>query len=106
MTRITAIFLVAMALVLANFLEAYAQSICAQAVNQKIQEIGLKPGDVLSKTIIVERAGTEGGVMGHTAWNRLKSCQSGYLIMNMQTNCTIVEVFTSGKCNVSGVSHC
>ncbi len=99
-------FLVAMALVLTGFPEAYAQSICAQAVNQKIQDIGLKPGDVLSKTIIVDRAGKEGGIMGYKAWTRLKSCQSGYLMMNMQTDCTIYEVFTSGKCNVSGVSHC
>ncbi len=99
-------FLVAMALVLPGFLEAYAQSICAQAVNQKIQETGLKPGDVLSNTITVDRAGKEGGVLGYIAWIRLKSCQSGYLMMNMQTDCTIFEVFTSGKCNVSGVSHC
>jgi hypothetical protein len=79
---------------------------CQGAVNAEIAKFGITP-DRIAQTVVSQQfdAGEDGRVIGHTFWMRLKSCGSGYLIVDTNSFCHIQQVYTTGDCRVAGVTH-
>ena len=79
---------------------------CQSAVNAEIARFGVTP-DQISKTVVSRNveAGDDGRIIGHTYWMQLKSCSPGYLIVDTNRTCYIQQVYTTGECQVTGVTH-
>jgi hypothetical protein len=50
-------------------------------------------GPVLEQVIMVQNI-----TMGYRAWFRVDRCRSGYVIVNMRTNCTVTDIWPRGEC--------
>ena len=37
--------------------------------------------------------------MGYRAWFRVARCESGYVVVNMQTSCTVTDIWAQGDCD-------
>ena len=79
-----------------------AEDHCAPAVERKLQSLGLGSSDVREANYIVEDD-SMGTLMGVRAWLRLKSCATGYLVLDMHLDCGEIQTFTDGPCRVPGV---
>lgn len=79
--------------------------ICAPAIDGKISALGLKSGDITERLMYNENtADGEGVTVGYYAWMRVKSCKTGWLVMNMHKDCDLIQTYTDGPCRIPGVN--
>jgi hypothetical protein len=101
--------LVAMALVLGS--PSYAEEpICRPALDAAFSKYGIA-ADRLSITPSStsparRKTSKEDITVGYNFWLPIKDCNKGYLIIDMDLDCNIDQIFTSGPCKFSGVPDC
>ena len=79
---------------------------CEGTVMSEIAKVGVARDQISSLTISPQTQSDEDHrTVGYTYWMRLKSCRSGYLIVDTTNFCYIEQVYTTGECRVSGVKH-
>ncbi len=107
MTR-TRIFIGALVTVAAFSAGVSAQggrSSCADVVRQTLGAAGVASSDVSDIAYVKERgAGDDGQVEGYMAWVRLKSCSSGYVVIDLSRHCDLNHSYTDGACRVDGIT--
>jgi len=79
---------------------------CEGAVNAAIAAVGVAPDRIASTAVSPQtESGDEHRTIGYTYWMRLKSCNSGYLIVDTNNFCHVEQVYTTGECQIGGVRH-
>ena len=88
---------------------AYAQwgrNSCGATVQRTLSDAGVASSDIDSVTYIRERSTDDDGrIVGYTAWVRLKSCRSGYVVVNLSRHCWVEQTYTDGACRVNGIKQ-
>lgn len=81
-------------------------SMCAPVVKRTLAASGVAQSNVFDTAYVVDRSGTnEGVVVGYFAWTRLKSCKSGYVVIEMRIDCSVSQTYTDGACRVPGIEE-
>ena len=83
------------------------EHICRPALNSVFAKYGIA-ADRVSITSPARRklGGNEGVNVGYKFWLPIKNCSKGYLIIDMDLDCNVDQIFTSGPCKFSGVPEC
>jgi hypothetical protein len=98
--------LVSMVLVLGSPSNA-AEHICRPALNSVFANYGIAAERVEITSPARRRLGGNEGVnVGYKFWLPVKNCDKGYLIIDMDLDCNVDQIFTSGPCKFSGVPDC
>ena len=75
-------------------------------VHAEIAKFGIAPDQISATTVSPQtESGEDHRTVGYTYWMRLKSCSSGYLIVDTNNFCHVQQVYTTGECQVRGVEH-
>lgn len=79
---------------------------CRQEAQQELQKLGVTAEDMTSIRYVEKFNPTETGpdVLGVRAWVRLKSCASGYLVVDMTRSCFVRQSYTRGECRRAGIT--
>lgn len=79
---------------------------CAPMVKRALNAAGI-PDDNVAGTVYTREflGGTEGVLVGVNAWTRLKSCASGWVVINMHLDCAVIQIYTDGPCRVAGIKE-
>jgi hypothetical protein len=82
--------------------------VCQPAIDAQLQKEGIALNRVASTDVKRDHAANEStGFLGYTVWMRMKSCNKGYLLMSLHTDCTVMgPSATSGHCKIAGIPHC
>ena len=81
--------------------------ICQPAVDAQLQKAGIAANRVTSTDVVRDITDPEKGrIDGYTYWMRMKSCKKGHLLINLDENCGVLQVFTDGSCKIAGVPQC
>jgi hypothetical protein len=81
------------------------QNACSPTIDKELGAHSVNRADIdrISIAPRYENRGNETNrVLGIDAWVRFKSCP-GYLVIDMERNCSLRQVYTSGRCSVPGV---
>lgn len=77
---------------------------CERQVEQTLRDLAVPQEDVQSVQITRRQFVDEPRPrFDYAAWVRLRSCQSGYLVIHMTDYCHVRQSYTDGDCEVSGV---
>jgi hypothetical protein len=76
---------------------------CTPTVQRVLSDAGVPSSDVGDIAYIRER--DEDRVIGYTAWIRLNSCPSGYVVIDLATSCYVAQTYTDGACRVKGIKQ-
>ncbi len=81
------------------------RSHCADVVQQTLGAAGVAPSDIGDIAYVRELStGDNRRVEGYTAWVRLKSCKSGYVVIDLSRHCDLNQSYTHGSCRVAGIN--
>ncbi len=81
--------------------------ICQPAVNAQLQKDGIALNRVISTDVTRDISSGEDGLLyGYMYWMRMKSCKKGHLLINLDENCGVLQVFTDSSCKIAGVPRC
>ena len=106
MTRTILGVLVAVMAISTSVSAQWGRNSCAPTVQRTLSDAGIASSDIASVTYVRERAsGDDDRIIGYTAWVRLKSCQSGYVVVDMSRHCHVSQIYTDGTCRVNGVKQ-
>lgn len=106
MTRLIASVLAVMIGSPAAAFEGHEPTICAPAVTRILNAAGVAQSNVSDTAYLKEKlSGPDGVVVGYNAWSRLNSCRSGYLVIEMHLDCSMVQMYTFGECRVKGIEE-
>lgn len=95
--------LIAAVIAQSTFSCAVARARCDENAEQKARALGVPPSDVVKITVHAER-GTELPLQGYKAWVSLRNCR-GYLVVNLDDQCSPVDAYTTRDCEISGVPN-
>lgn len=77
---------------------------CEDAVRAHIAKLGITPGQITGIAVSNLTGGGEGRpVFGYAYWIGLESCPKGYLVVDTDKMCTVVQAYTMYDCKVPGV---
>ena len=77
---------------------------CAPRVAEALRAVGIGPDQVASTIYLMETAGgREAIAVGVAAWSRIKSCKSGYVVVQLDLLCHPYQTYSFGECRVKGV---
>ena len=86
---------------------AQSRNSCVPTVQRTLSDAGIASSDIADITYVRERSGGDANVtLGYTAWIRLNSCRSGYVVINLTTQCWVEQTYTDGACRVNGIKRC
>ncbi len=92
---------VALTLLFGNL--SYGASSCEAVVTDRISQTDIDQDDVRTIAYTVQRSGGEAAlVRGIDAWVSFHSCK-GSLVINMNRECHIKQVYTRGGCQSAGI---
>lgn len=80
---------------------------CQGAAERGLASVGLSSND-LNTSHWAERigagltAGGEGWVVGYELWTKPRTCEQGYLVVNLTRNCHLRQVYARDGCEVAG----
>lgn len=81
---------------------------CDAAVDRQLDRLEISSADVKNISFMaqIQTTGKEGDTKerGVNAWVRLYSCR-GSLVIDMDDMCRVRQVYTRGKCDITGVKH-
>ena len=103
-------FIVGMALMMAT--SSYAEEpICRPALDAAFSKYGIATDrlSITPSSMSPARRKTGGDsdiTVGYNFWFPIKDCNKGYLIIDMDLDCNIDQIYTSGPCKISGVPDC
>lgn len=70
--------------------------VAAKALEQKgITDWERSEGNPTLENIIM----TQNITMGYRAWFRVARCESGHVVVNMHTSCTVTDIWAQGECD-------
>ena len=83
---------------------------CQAAVQERLAALGIQPGAVrkidYQATRLSGRDGGAGRVIGIEAAVVVDACSEGRLVLTFNRTCESTGGFTTGKCEIEGVSSC
>jgi len=104
MTRIVLGALVGVTLISASVYAEMRQYGCGAAVERALSDAGVASSDISDIAYIRQHStDDDGGIAGYTAWVRLKSCGSGYVVVDLSRDCWVDQIYTDGGCQVRGI---
>ncbi len=107
MNRIALGVIVAMMAISTSASAQWGRSSCAPTVQRTLSDAGIASSDIANIRYVSERAsGDDDHDVGYTAWVRLKSCRSGYVVINLSRHCYVHQTYTDGACRVNGIKQC
>ena len=79
---------------------------CSREAEQEIARLGLGATDVSDLRYVEKLNPSETGpdVLGVRAWMRVKSCPSGYLVIDLTRSCFVRQSYTRGGCRLDDVT--
>lgn len=84
---------------------AYAAGRCEAVVKDRIAQANVDEADVRKVSYMDQRrAGRSGLVVGVDAWVSFHSCK-GSVVIKMNKQCDVKEVYTRGNCQFPGFSN-
>jgi hypothetical protein len=86
----------------AQFSSRYAQ--CEPVVEEQLDRIQVDRSDIekIFYTRQLRGSGENARVVGVDGWVRFHSCK-GYLVIDMNNQCRVRQVYTRGECKIPGV---
>jgi hypothetical protein len=87
---------------------SYAEGyVCQPALNPIFSKYGIDAQRItITSPVRRKTGGTEGVTIGTKYWLPIKDCNKGYLIVDLDLDCYVDQIFTSGPCKLSGVPDC
>ena len=83
---------------------------CRAAVQERLAELGIQPDEVgkidYHATRLSGRDGGAGRLIGVEAAVVVNACPEGRLVLTFNRTCKSTGAFTTGKCEIEGVSDC
>ena len=83
---------------------------CRAAVQERLAELGIQPGAVgkieYHANRLSGRDGSAGRLIGIQAAVVVDACPEGRLVLTFNRTCKSTGAFTTGKCEIEGVSDC
>ena len=79
---------------------------CHEDAERELARLSVTAEDIASFRYVEKLNPTDRGpdVLGVRAWLRLKSCDSGYLVVDMTRSCFVRQSYTRGTCRWQGVT--
>ena len=105
MNRIVLGVIVAVMAISTN-VSAQSRNSCVPMVQRTLSDAGIASSDIADITYVREWSSDNDFIAGYTARVRLKSCRSGYVVINLSTNCWVEQTYTDGACRVNGIKQC
>ena len=107
MNRIVLGVIVAVMAISTSASAQWERNSCAPTVQRTLSDAGIASSDIADIAYVTERSGGESTfIVGYTAWVRLNSCRSGYVVINLTTQCWLEQTYTDGACRVNGIKQC
>ena len=74
--------------------------------NEAIAELARRgvARDMIGEVDVHRESNTEGGTQGYIAWVTLRGCQ-GYAVVQTDTRCRPIQVYTTRDCRIQGVAN-
>lgn len=77
---------------------------CHPTVQKSLSAAGIGSGDIGDVSYTRFRnGGDDTGIAGYNAWVRVKSCKSGYVVVETDTFCNHIQTYAFGQCRVPGL---
>ena len=106
MTRIVLGVIVAVMAISTSVSAQWGRGGCAPTVQRTLSDAGIASSDIADITYVGERGGGDNDrIIGYTTWIRLKSCRSGYVVINLSRHCYVEQTYTFGACRVNGIKQ-
>ena len=96
---------IAISLSLALPAKEAAATTCQAQIDRELQRINVPMADLESIKVIKRSFGGKSTNLAHAAWIRLKSCETGFLMVNMTSYCMVRDSFTIGNCRIDGLPN-
>ena len=78
---------------------------CEAQINTALERMSVPQSDVKSVKVMRRSGGAKSGSnYTYDAWVRLNSC-SGYFMVRMTRGCMVMDSYTTGNCNFSGMPN-
>ena len=107
MNRIVLGVIVAVMAISTSVSAEWGRSSCAPTVQRTLSDAGIASSDIADIRYVTQRASLDDDkIVSYTAWVRLKSCRSGYVVINMSRHCWVAQTYTDGACRVHGIKQC
>ncbi len=106
MNRIALGVIVAVTAISTSVSAQWGRNSCAPTVQRTLSDAGIASSNIADITYVRERSDEDAPIVGYTAWIRLKSCQSGYVVINLSRHCYVHQTYTDGACRVNGIKQC
>ncbi len=106
MNRIALGVIVAVMAISTSVSAEWGRNSCAPTVQRTLSDAGIASSDIADTTYVRERSSNNEHTVGYTAWIRMNSCRSGYVVINLTTECWVEQTYTFGACRVNGIKQC
>ncbi len=107
MNRIALGVIVAMMAISTSASAQWGRNSCVPTVQRTLSDAGIASSDIGDIAYVSERGGGDNDrIVGYTAWVRLNSCRSGYVVINLSRHCYVHQTYTDGACRVNGIKQC
>jgi hypothetical protein len=79
---------------------------CQRETEEEMARLGLGTEDISDIRYVEKYNPSETGpdVLGVRAWMRIKSCTSGYLVIDLTRTCFVRQSYTRGGCHLNDVT--
>jgi len=78
---------------------------CEAQINRALEQMSVPQSDVKSVRVMRRSKGAKSSSnYTYDAWVRLNSC-SGYFMVQMTRSCVVMDRYTTGDCDFSGMSN-
>lgn len=73
---------------------------CTDAATKAIEQKGITDWERSEQNPTLEDVVmTQNITMGYRAWFRVARCESGHVVVNMQTSCQVTDIWAQGDCD-------
>jgi hypothetical protein len=80
---------------------AAAAETCQQQIDEELQRMSVPSENVESIDIMRRSFGAKASNnFSYDAWIRLKSCDSGHLVVHLSKSCAVMSSYTTGNCKM------
>ena len=79
---------------------------CKNTVTAAVAPLGVTAAEVDAATVAVQTdSGEDPHVIGYNYWIDPKVCSAGHLVVDTTNYCHVLQVYTTGACQISGLKH-
>ena len=85
---------------------AAAAATCQQQIDAELQRISVSSEDVESIDVMRRSFGAKASNnFSYDAWIKLKSCDSGHLVVHLSKSCAVMSSYTTGNCKMPDMTN-